>query len=271
MSNSKEKSVFILSLSSDIGHQLALRYLNAGFKVSGTYRKREYVEDLIGRCLLVPCDICKKVDVEQLEFACKEANLSWNIFISCVGQLDPIGSFFTCDFDKWQESVQINMLGQLRALHALYPLRAPTGEKHVIFFAGAGTNNPATNYSAYCCSKISLIKMCELLDDENPDLNFTIIGPGIVRTKIHQQTIASYVRDENYENVASFLKSDMPGTSHDEIHECINWCIESGRNIVGGRNISLVYDEWRENAKALKWKLLNDKNMYKLRRYRNVG
>ncbi len=53
--------------------------------------------------------------------------------------------------------------------------------------AGGGTNNPFTNYSAYCVAKIALIKMTELLDDEEKKLNIFIIGPGFVRTRIHRK------------------------------------------------------------------------------------
>ena len=50
--------------------------------------------------------------------------------------------------------------------------------------AGGGTNNPFTNYSAYCVSKIALIKMCELIDDEYKNLNVFIIGPGLLKPKL---------------------------------------------------------------------------------------
>jgi NAD(P)-dependent dehydrogenase (short-subunit alcohol dehydrogenase family) len=140
-----------------------------------------------------------------------------------------------------------------------------------VLFAGAGTNNAAVNYSAYCVSKILLIKMCEMLAAENPDLNATIIGPGMVRTKIHEQTLRAAERSgANYEKVVRFLGSDDPGVSHDDIYACVNWCIGAGRAAAGGRNFSLVHDAWRSGGEALRQALLADADMYKLRRHGNA-
>ena len=56
-------------------------------------------------------------------------------------------------------SVVVNSTAQLRVLHAIWPCRQPGPD--IMLMAGGGTNNPFPNYSAYCVSKIMLIKMCE--------------------------------------------------------------------------------------------------------------
>ena len=141
---------------------------------------------------------------------------------------------------------------------------------HVVFFAGGGTNNPFTNYSAYCVSKILLIKMCELLDDENTDLNVFIVGPGWVRTKIHDQTLDNPKGAGNsYERTLEFLESEGSGTSYEDIYDCINWCIAKGRDVAGGRNFSVVYDTWRQGGEQLAEQLRGDSDKFKLRRFGN--
>ena len=45
--------------------------------------------------------------------------------------------------------------------------------------------------------------------------------------------------------------------------------MDSGKNTVGGRNISLVYDAWRNGGKALVGRLEADADLYKLRRFGN--
>ena len=57
------------------------------------------------------------------------------------------------------------------------------------------------------------------------------------------------------------------GTSFDDIYSCIRWLCCCGKDVVGGRNFSVVHDAW--DTKKLKQALLNDINMYKLRRYGN--
>ena len=66
--------------------------------------------------------------------------------------------------------------------------------------------------------------------------------------------------------VKKFLKSSEQGTSFKKIYECILWGIKEGRKVVGGRNFSVVHDEW--GSSRLKLKLLNDKDKYKLRRFK---
>ena len=115
-----------------------------------------------------------------------------------------------------------------------------------------------------------LIKMCELLDAESPDTSFFIIGPGVVRTKIHEQTLKAGSRaGANERRVAEFLRSADPGTSHDDIYSCVRWCMDAGKAAVGGRNISLVHDAWRKEGASLKQWLSGDPNRYKLRRFGN--
>jgi NAD(P)-dependent dehydrogenase (short-subunit alcohol dehydrogenase family) len=266
------KTIFILGGSSDIGLDLAERYLSAGCRVVATFRSLENTLSLEGRegLTLLQCDIGDRESVSLMLKRIRSLGIRWDVFISSVGTLEPIGPFFECDFDAWEESVSINSLSQLRVLHGLYPLRREGEIVHAAFFAGGGTNSALTNYSAYCIAKIKLIKMCELLDDEAPDLNVFIIGPGFVNTKIHQATLGAGERaGPGLKKVQDFLES--PGTSYDDIHENINWCIEHGREVSGGRNFSTVNDSWKDGGPKLVSRLKKKKDMFKLRRHEGKG
>jgi NAD(P)-dependent dehydrogenase (short-subunit alcohol dehydrogenase family) len=195
-----------------------------------------------------------------------ERGFSWDIFISAAGLLEPIGPFFSSDFDVWEKSVITNSTAQLRVLHAVYGLRTHSAPAKVMLFAGGGTNGPFDNYSAYCVGKLLLIKMTELLDSECPDLHVSILGTGWVNTKIHRQTLAAQSgAGANFERTLEFLEdSSDAGTSMETVSECIDWCLSSPRSATSGRNFSLVYDPWREAH--LIDELQADSNRYKLRR-----
>lgn len=263
------RTVFILGGSADIGRALAERYLSAGCTVALTYRAHQSVADLTGRpnLTMIKCDVASSSSIEQAAREFADLGLKWDLFLSSVGTMEPIGPFFDTAFADWERSLTINAMGQLHVLHALYPLRRTATTVDVMFFAGGGTNNPFTNYSAYAASKILLIKMAELLDDEAPDLNIFVIGPGYVRTKIHDETLRSAERaGRNREKTLSFLKSGEEGTSYDDIFRCIEWCCAQGRPIAGGRNVSVVHDPWRDGGTALASALAKDIDLYKLRR-----
>jgi NADP-dependent 3-hydroxy acid dehydrogenase YdfG len=268
----RPQKVFILGASSDIGKALVMRYLDAGFQVAGTYRNFAAVDDLKTQhnLRLYHCDLNDAASIADTVRAFIKQVGEWDIFISSVGTEEPIGRFFDCDFGEWEASVLINSTTQLRVLHQLYPFRCKGETCNAVFFAGGGTNTPFPNYSAYCVSKILLIKMCEVLDAENKDLNVFILGPGFVRTKIHQQTL-DHPREagQNYERTVQFLRPDNPGTSFDDIYECITWAIQGGREIAGGRNFSVVHDPWRRGGIRLIDQLREDSDKFKLRRFRN--
>lgn len=262
-----QRTVFILGGSADIGRALAERYLAAGCAVALTYRRREAIAGLEGHPGLATifCDVASAESITAAATQFAALGWRWDQFLSSVGTMEPIGRFFDVPFDDWERSIHVNALGQLRALHALYPLRRSRVECGVMYFAGGGTNTPFTNYSAYAASKILLIKMAELLDDEVPDLNIFVIGPGFVRTKIHDETLKNAIgAGANLEKTLDFLKTD--GTSFDDIHRCIEWCFAQGRRVAGGRNLSTVHDPWRDGGGALGAALDADRDLYKLRR-----
>lgn len=267
-------TVLIIGISSDIGRALAEMYWEGGYQVVGTYRNPDALHDLPPDCqddmYSYRIDIRDRRGAKLLAEQFDRLPLKWDLLISCVGTQLPIGKFFSVDFEEWAESVHVNAIDQLRMVHHLYPYRAENAS--VVFFAGGGTNGPMPNYSAYCASKIMLIKMCELLDNESEDLNCFIIGPGWVQTKIHQQTVANpELAGDNYLRTKQHLESDFGWTSMDEIFEHINWGVQEGRSVVGGRNFSTVSDRWRADADKdlLRSHLTLDEDMYKLRRQGN--
>jgi len=187
------------------------------------------------------------------------------------GHLEPIGDFKDVDFDAWEEGIQINLIQQLRIVHALLPsrnLQNPAVEPCVQFFAGGGANNAVLHYSSYTLSKIALTKMCELLDAEIPDTRFVIIGPGCVKTKIHEPTLrlGAKAAGDNYQRTVDRLKKNEC-TPMEEVVACCHYLATTRCKAVRGRNFSTASDRW--NSEALEQALEADANMYKLRRHKN--
>ncbi|MCP4005933.1 MAG: SDR family NAD(P)-dependent oxidoreductase [bacterium] len=260
------RTAVVLGASADIGIALTQRLLDDDYRVVGFARDIRRLAALKSaeRFSAIACDLADPSSVAAALNSYEQLDLSWQLFVSAAGTMEPIGRFTDLDFDAWERSVTVNSTAQLRVLHGLWPKRA-VGEVDVMLMAGGGTNNPFRNYSAYCVAKIALIKMCELLDDEEPELNIFIVGPGFVPTRIHEETLRAGARaDEGYQKAVDFLKTE--GTSHDDIYANLKWCMEKGRSVAGGRNFSTVHDPWREGGAELGEKLKADGNAYRLRR-----
>ena len=261
----------IVSLSSDIGYALAKRWRQQGMEVGGTYRTSSALVDDLNGCGVktVHCDLS---DASSVRHACVQLQVDfsqWDYLVLCPGTQEPIGAFAKGDFAQWENSVNVNFIRQLQVVHELLPSRNRQGihPPVVVFFAGGGTNNATVNYSAYTISKIALIKMCELLDAEIPDTNFVILGPGWVKTKIHQATLdAGPNAGANYQKTINKLAGDEC-TPMETVLECCDWIVNEDRNVVSGRNFSVVFDKWGSNS--LIKKLIAAPDMYKLRRQGN--
>lgn len=264
------KTVFILSITSDIGSYLANRFLEEGHRVIGTYRTDPKGLPGDKSLTLIHCDLDRSEAIGELAQEVQKRGVNWDVFISAVGVLNPIKPFFDCDFNAWNHSTQLNSSSQLHALHALHPFRSPKQLCHVIFFAGGGSNGPFPRYSAYCAGKILLTKMCELLANENPDLNVFISGTGWVRTKIHQATLdAKSDAGKNYHTTKTFLDDKDEGTPLERIYQHIIWGINVGPQTTSGRNFSIVHDNWESQDDPLSRLLGKDQELFKLRRYGN--
>lgn len=265
--NMPSRTAVILGVTADIGKSLAERLLSDGWRVEGLGRSQDRLGTLSQHAAFrfTSCDLADRHSINSAVNAVRTSDAAWNLFVSCAGTMEPIGKFFSLDFDQWESSVIVNSTAQLRVLHGLWPSRSKSSQTDIMLMAGGGTNSPFTNYSAYCLSKISLIKMCELIDDEEPEANAFIIGPGFVQTRIHRETLnAGENAGEGYHKTLTFLET--PGTSFDDIYDNMRWCMAAGREVAGGRNFSTVHDGWRDGGDVLKHSLQNNRDAFRLRR-----
>ena len=268
----KQQTIFILSISSDIGMAIAQRYLESGHRVIGTYRSKKIIQQVQDHpfCHLINCDLTQKDSIFKLFEEYQRLKFSWDVFISCPCELRPLTPFFQGDFEQWSESMHVNVIEQLRVLHGLHPYRNKSGVCDIVFFAAGGVNNAVVDFSAYTASKNMLIKMCEYLDAENADLNIFIVGPGWTKTKVLDVFLSNKdVPKQKQEEISDFLQN-RNGTSMQDIFDCIEWLRAKGKAIASGRNFSVVHDKWKGAASQYLAKaLMEDSGMYKLKRHRN--
>lgn len=261
----------IISATSDIATEMCLQWKKRGWSLCGTFfSKGENYQSLSQEGIpLFYCNLFDSASVDATAEQLKQKFGPWDFLLFATGSQVPVGPFEQVDVDSWVSSINLNFLNQMRLLHRLLPNRTcATKEKSVLFFAGGGTNNAVTNYSAYTLSKIGLIKACELLDAEIGDVKFSIIGPGWVKTKIHNATLecGEAWAGKNFEKTKQKLNSEECVLITDVI-QSFEWVLSQSKKIVGGRNFSTVFDRW--GSEELAKLLAQDENMYKLRRSKN--
>lgn len=261
-------NVVMLGISSDLGQSLAAEFRSRGHQVWGT--RRSVSSNDSGARDIYPLDLSAAAPFDALESrlgpTVKDAG-GWDVLIDLIGDLRPIGPFLDLDPAQWKRSVEINALAPLEVLQRLWKFRRPNCEVHAVFFAGGGVSGSAPNYSAYTISKIILTKMCEVLHDEQENLNPFILGPGWVRTKIHEQTLeAGEAAGANLKRTHQFLETGIREIGPGQVFACLEWAIKQGKSVVGGRNISVEHDPWNDPSEDLAQKLGRSPELFKLRR-----
>ena len=257
------KYLFI-SGTSDIGFAL-IKNLKQKNEIISTYNKTKPI--LAKNVKSIKLDISSRSQIKKF---CKNKLIkNWDCLVMLPASQDPVGLFSNVNGDEWVKSIDLNFTNQIFLLKELLPFKSKKKNfiNPVIFWAGGGTNNAPKNYSAYIVSKIAQIKMVELLDEEIPEMKFSIIGPGWVKTKIHKATFkAKHMAGQNYLNTKTRFKTNNFVPIKDVV-SCFNQIVKSPKRVFGGRNISTENDHW--NDKDLQNILISDQNAFKLRRSKN--
>lgn len=259
----KTSCTLIIGITSGIGSALASHLNSLGFKVVGTARTLEASSNCPH--LAYHLDLCSFQSIDAF-INLFSINYEWNNIIFCPAVMSPIGSFVSVDIHQWLNTFNVNFSNQVYLLHSILPFCSGPGS-HVLFFAGGGTNSAPQNYSAYTLSKITLIKLVELLNEEIEPTAFSILGPGWVKTKIHAQSLdPSLCHLSSYQETERRL-SESDFISMDQVIKSIVWILSQDKKTVGGRNFSTAHDPF-DSADFLE-KLSSDSNVFKLRRHGN--
>lgn len=272
MSEAKTKEVrIVIGHTSDIGQTVAESWVNDGHTVLGTYRSAHpYDQSERGggvRNAGLQMDLTDSDSIElTTKNLCDQTKESgWDALLVATGTMEPIGHFPDINFPSIRSAFDVNFMGPLQIIHGILP-NANCGAR-VIVFSGAGTNGTADNYFSYALSKIANIKMCELLDSEIKEVCFTALGPGWVKTKIHEETLKAGANSGENLLVTENKLRDADMYSVKDVVRAVKWLLDQESKLIGGRNFSSAHDPLLSPRMAAE--LLNDSDMFKLRRHKN--
>lgn len=259
----------IAGITSGIGSALASHLREQGWNVYGTSRRPDVdgLADIADE--VVACDFSEAASIDQTSEVLTETMPPWDLLVVAPGTMLPIGRFADVDIDEWSASLGVNLVSQLRLVHRMtaHANTAPDRTPLCLFFAGGGTNSAPVALSAYTLSKVALTKATELLDAEHEDIAFAILGPGWVRTPIHEEMLQSTTAPTALiEETQRRLDGD-DFIEMDRVVEAVDWIIEQPKSVVGGRNFSVSGDAFSDPGFAAF--LLDDPNRLKLRRLGN--
>jgi len=189
--------------------------------------------------------------------------VDWDLIISCIGTVAPVGPWHEQDHEQWVNGLDTNLLIPLLLVRQLWKLRKPNPT--VCFLAGSNPQMIMDGYSAYNASKMALLKLVEQLDHETPDAKFFALGPGTIITKIHKPTWDAKWNNPKLEKAMVETSSNHDGKIR-KVYDTLMWCVSQPKKVVGGRNIC-VSDLDKYPPQTLARLLENNPDQFKLRRW----
>ena len=193
--NSSSKIALVTGGSSGIGRAIAEKLNRERIKVVTADISESSTEEGI---LFRKCDVTLGDEIDNL-FSWTVENVGHpDILILCAGQ--GIKEKLTeGDPEKWQKIINVNLMGPLRTIRAFAPKMVENKNGNVIFVSSVSAHQPHAYGGIYSASKTALEVVAETLRKENlPDLNVTVISPGIVDTGFFSNQLSA---DEKVEEM----------------------------------------------------------------------
>lgn len=141
----------------------------------------------------------------------------WDLLIVCVGTMQPIAKFFDTDEREWKHCVEVNAFLPLYFLRKIWELRNKNAK--VVFMSGPNLTMATPTYTAYRAGKALLASLVDTLCEEYPDTQFHWFRTGIVKTKIHQETLSAGKDSSNYGKAWAIMNDKYPVVSHEDVYK----------------------------------------------------
>jgi len=271
----KKIRIIIFGASGSIGSYLVKEYMSQNSELLLFVKNLKSKKKIINK---LKFQSSAKIIIDQLNFTnfssiTKKINKhksfvkNSDIIINATGSLGEIKNVLNINFKKFKNTMDINFFSNLILLQNLSKFIKNNKNLLIIFFSGGGVTSYRKNFGTYSISKLSLIKLIEIVSNEinNKNVRINAIAPGIIQSKmvditinnrksVSKKEIKKIERDIKYSNDA--LK---------KLFKVINFLRSNKGKQITGKLISSKWDNietWNKN----KIKKLINKDLYNVRR-----
>ena len=165
--------------------------------------------------------------------------------VTAAGVLGPIGRLEDLSPADIRQTIEINLLGTMLALHHALPRLGRSGGRAVTFSGGGGTG-PLARYDAYAVSKAAVVRLTENLAVDGA-VEVNCVAPGFVATRMHDGTIDAGPQAagaEYHERTrAQVAAGGFPARAAAEL---VCFLLSDQASGITGRLLSAQWDPWRD-------------------------
>jgi NAD(P)-dependent dehydrogenase (short-subunit alcohol dehydrogenase family) len=186
--------------------------------------------------------------------------------VSAAAVLSPVGPIGSYRPEEFWQTMRVNVLGTLLAVHACLPSLEARGGA-VVALAGGGATSPQPRYDAYATSKAAVARLAENLAFELAPRGVRVnaVSPGFVATDMHAATLwagpelagGTYFADTERQLAAG-------GVPARRAAELTAFLLSGAAEGIAGRLISAPWDPWEDPA--FRQRLREDPDLARVRR-----
>ncbi|MBZ9729509.1 SDR family oxidoreductase [Salegentibacter sp. JZCK2] len=206
-----DKVAVVTGASSGIGKSIAEELSKKGCKVALASRSLDKLKE-IGKGLSQSFEV--EMDVSQNESVTDAFEKIYDrfgqidILVNCAGVM-PLTYLKNRKLDDWLQTIEVNVKGTLRCIHAVLPMMKKQKSGHIINIASVDGKEIFEGGAVYGASKAAVIELSRAMRMElSPDFNIrvTSIEPGTVATDLREDiTDEELLEYKNYGNGESKL------------------------------------------------------------------
>lgn len=201
-----DKVAVVTGASSGIGKSIAEELSKKGCKVVLASRSFDKLKD-IGKGLSgsfeVEMDVTSNDSVIDAFEKINDRFGRIDILVNCAGVM-PLTYLKNRQLEDWLQTIEVNVKGTLRCIHAALPLMKKQNSGHIINIASVDGKEIFEGGAVYGASKAAVIELSRAMRMElSPDFNIrvTSIEPGTVDTDLREDiTDEELLEDKDYGN-----------------------------------------------------------------------
>ena len=218
MKSFNDKTAVVTGGASGIGQALCETLAKYGAIVTvadidqeGAGRVAESIVASGGRAEAVRLDVTKKADVEKLISETARTYGRIDYMFNNAG-IAIIGDERDKDFDGWQKTIDVNLMGVIYGTLAAYSLMTKQGSGHIVNTASIAGFMPAPTQVAYGTTKHAVVGLSTSLRAEGAALGVKVsaICPGVMKTAFFDTSpVLNAKRDEFMSMIKLLTMNDI--------------------------------------------------------------
>ena len=179
-----------------IGRAIALAYAGEGARLALAARTLDELKEtarqteaLGASTCIIATDVTNEDQVGRMVAQALDQFASIDILVNNAGIAGPVGALQENDVSYWVQTIQVNLIGTFLCCRAVLPVMLQQDRGKIINLSGGGGTFAWENMSAYCCSKVAVVRLTEGLALELARTNIQInaLDPGSIHTGMWEE------------------------------------------------------------------------------------